>query len=135
MDGVYISCPGAQTLILLLQKELGDMTVEYKQWVVTDRATLMTVIQQSDRFIESLVSKVSELTHHHCTAKQQARYLKESTESLQSDQCIILADVSENCSFILQDAIQGFHWANNQAPLHLSLFAPNINTCKLCPSV
>jgi hypothetical protein len=65
----------------------------------------MTVTQQSDRFIESLVSKVPELTHHHCTAKQQARYLKESTESLQSNEFIIVADLSENYSFILQDAI------------------------------
>jgi hypothetical protein len=62
------------------------MTVEYKQWVVTDRTTLMTVIQQSDEeCIENLVSKILELTHHHYTAKQQASYLKGSKENLQSD--------------------------------------------------
>jgi hypothetical protein len=41
------------------------MTIEYKQWVVTDRATLMTVRQQSEEFIENLVSKKPELNHHH----------------------------------------------------------------------
>jgi hypothetical protein len=75
---------------------------------MTDRATLMTVTQQSDKFIENLVSKMLELTRHHYTAKQQARYLKESKENLQSDQCIILADFSEISSFIFQDAIMGF---------------------------
>jgi hypothetical protein len=39
MFGVCASCPGAETLKVLLQNELDDITVEYKQWVVTDRAT------------------------------------------------------------------------------------------------
>jgi hypothetical protein len=59
-----------------------------------------------------------ELNCHHYTAKQ-ARYLKQSKENLQSEQCIILADLSENYSFILQDVVQGFHWF--QATLHLSV--------------
>jgi hypothetical protein len=96
MYGVCTSCLGAETLKVLLQNELDDKTIEYKEWVVTDRATLMTVTQKSDEFIENFVSKMPELTHHHYTAKQQARYLKETKENLQSDQCIILADFSEN---------------------------------------
>jgi PII-like signaling protein len=54
-------------------------------------------------FIENLVSKIPELIHY--IAKQQTRYLKQSKENLQSDKCIILADCTENYSFILQDAI------------------------------
>jgi hypothetical protein len=103
--GVCISCPSAEILEVLFQNELDDMTVEYKQWVVTDRATLMAVTQQSDKFIENLVSEITKLTPHHYTAKQQARYLNESKENLQSHQCIILLDFSENCSLILQDAL------------------------------
>jgi hypothetical protein len=68
----------------------------------------MIVTQQADKFIENLVSKIPELTHHNYTAKQQARYLKESKENLQSDQCIILADFPENYLFILQNAIKVF---------------------------
>jgi hypothetical protein len=81
------------------------MTIECKQWVMTNRATLTTVTQQSDELIENLVSKIPELTHHNYTARQRARYSEESKENLQSDQCIILKDFSQNCSFILQDAI------------------------------
>jgi nitrate/TMAO reductase-like tetraheme cytochrome c subunit len=62
--------------------------------------TLTTLIQQSNKLLENLVSKIPELTCHHYTAKQQARYLKESEENLQSDQCVILADFSGNYSFI-----------------------------------
>jgi hypothetical protein len=68
----------------------------------------MSVTQQSDELIENLVSKILELTCHHYTAKQQAAYLEGSKENLQSDQCIILADFSENYLFILQDAIKVF---------------------------
>ena len=33
-------------------------------------------------------------------------------------QQIVVADFSENYSFVLQDASQGFHWNNSQATLH-----------------
>jgi hypothetical protein len=31
---------------------------------------------------------------------------------------VILCDFTENCSFILQDEAQGFHWNNTQATIH-----------------
>ena len=31
---------------------------------------------------------------------------------------MVTADFSENYSFVLQDAAQGFHWNNSQATLH-----------------
>jgi hypothetical protein len=97
----------------------------------------MAVTQQSDEFIETLVPKMPELTCHHYIAKQQARCLKESKENLQSDQqCIILADFSENHSFILQDAVKGFSFSKqSSSSSSLSLFISKINTCRLCSSV
>jgi hypothetical protein len=59
-------CTGAKTLEVLLHNKLNDMTIEYKQWVMIDRAeTLMMVKQQS----ENLVPKIPELTRHHYTTK------------------------------------------------------------------
>lgn len=34
---------------------------------------------------------------------------------------LVTADFSENYSFILQEAAQGFHWNNSQATLHPSV--------------
>ena len=31
---------------------------------------------------------------------------------------LVICDFSENYSFVLQDAAQGFHWNNSQATLH-----------------
>jgi hypothetical protein len=135
MYGACTSCPGAETQEALLHNDPDDTTIKCKHWVMTDRATLMTVTQQSDKLIENLVSKMPDLTRHHYTAKQQARYLKESYKNLQSHQCIILADFSENYSFILQDSTGGFHWANIQAifyPFIVHIKDQHLQTLSFC---
>jgi hypothetical protein len=70
LHGVCTSCPGAETLKVLLQNELDEMTIQYKQWVVTDRATLMTVTQQSDEFIENLVDAYTDSSSVYCQTGQ-----------------------------------------------------------------
>ena len=42
----------------------------------------------------------------------------ESKLNLQSGVFQVIADFSENYSFVLQDEAQGFHWNNSQATLH-----------------
>jgi hypothetical protein len=44
--------------------------------------------------------------------------LKATKSSLQQGKVIVLGDFSENYSFIIQDAVQGFHWNNQQATIH-----------------
>ena len=39
-------------------------------------------------------------------------------ENLSENELIILLAFAENCSFVVQDAVQGFHWENSQATLH-----------------
>jgi hypothetical protein len=57
MQGVCTSCPGAETIDLLVQSRLDVVTIQYKQWAVTDRAALMTVTQLSEKLLEHLVPK------------------------------------------------------------------------------
>jgi hypothetical protein len=45
MYGVCTSFSGVETLKVLLWNELDGMIIEYKQWIVTERATLVTVRQ------------------------------------------------------------------------------------------
>ena len=91
--------------------------VEYKQWVITDKTTLLIVKEKMSDFIDSLADKIVLLTRHHYTAKAQSSYLKLLKETLLEQECILLGDFSENYSFIVQDAAQGFHWENSQATL------------------
>jgi hypothetical protein len=47
--------------------------------------------------------------------------MKEIKSSLQAGEIIVLEDFSENYSFIIQDAAQGFHSNNQQATIHPSV--------------
>ena len=51
-------------------------------------------------FIEELIVRIS--------------YLKLLKGNLKSGELLILMDFAENYSFIVQDAIQGFHWENSR---------------------
>ena len=84
--------------------------ITFQQWITTDRCTLLTFTHTVDEFIEDLADKVSKLTRHHYIAHKQALYLKNLKESLALNECIIHGDFSENYSFVVQDAAQGFHW-------------------------
>ena len=42
-----------------------DCTISYKQWVSTDRPTLVTLESTVNEFIDILTDKIFELCHHH----------------------------------------------------------------------
>lgn len=95
-----------------------DESVEFKQWVHTDRDTIETRQLPLDEFISELSEKIFNLTSHHYTAKHQSAYLRLSKEGLTKEKLVILMDFAENYSFVVQDAIQSFHWENSQATMH-----------------
>ena len=114
-------CPGKEGVVELLggleELDFSD-EITYQQWVTTDRCTLLTVIESVEDFIHSLSQKVVHLTRHHYVAQKQALYLNHLKESITPSECIIVGDFSENFSFIVQDAAQGYHWDTTQATLH-----------------
>ena len=55
-----------------------DKTVSYKQWVSTDRTTLVTLESAVNEFIDILTDKIFELCHYHFMEEQQTAYLKEA---------------------------------------------------------
>ena len=63
-----------------------------------------------EEFIAKIVDDVYEVCPHHFIAKVQANHLKMAKENLSKNELIILLDFAENYSFVVQDAVQGFHW-------------------------
>lgn len=115
-------CPGEDGLKKFLtdtfeEKDPEDLLV-FKQWIHTDRDTLDTKQLSIEDYITELSSKVWSLSTHHYIAKQQSQYLKTLKENLPYNELVILMDFAENYSFVVQDAVQGFHWENSQATLH-----------------
>jgi hypothetical protein len=115
------NCPGKvrliNTLLELFRNGFVD-NITYRQWVTVDRANLITVIETSEEFVENFANKVEKLLLHDFLAKRQAEYARKKKETLNINEVFVQADFSENYAFMVQDAIQGFHWNNSQATVH-----------------
>ena len=119
--GECTSCPGISklrdNLITYLDENLID-NVTFKQWVSVDRSTLETYTKPVDEFVDMFCEKLELLRPHSFIAAQQASYYSDRKSGLAPREMVVTVDFSENYSFVLQDAAQGFHWNNSQATIH-----------------
>ncbi|KAK3933277.1 RNA-splicing ligase RtcB-like protein [Frankliniella fusca] len=114
-------CPNPEILRVFLSthfEELSISSVMFQQWLTVDRCALETVVKSVDNYIEDFTEMLLEYKKHNFIAKKQAGALKEMKANLKVGEVITLGDFSENYSFLIQDAIQGYHWNNEQATLH-----------------
>ena len=95
-----------------------DKEITYMQWISTDRTTMNKLTSSVDEYITLLANKVFALCEHHFITKAQSDYLRTRKENLHHNEAIIVLDFAENCSFVIQDAVQGFNWENSQYMLH-----------------
>lgn len=72
----------------------------------------------TEEFILSLVEKLTKLKYHDFVASEQSRHFKNVKENLKIGEFLVTLDFSENYAFVVQEAVQGFHWNNNQATVH-----------------
>ena len=118
------NCGGKQAAkeFLTEQFEKEDMDdddlVNYKQWLHTDRTTLVSLQLPVNEFINAVCDSLDSLRHHHFIAHAQAAYLRMTKENLQLGTVVVLMDFAENYSFVVQDAVQGHHSNNSQTTLH-----------------
>ena len=121
VSGTCTECPGAEALKEELEaamEENGVETVQYNQWTNTDRAHLETRIAPVEEFLDVFMAALKKLQLHDFIAKNQAKFLAEKKDSLTPGEYIVIADFSENYSFVVQDEIKSFHWNNLQATVH-----------------
>lgn len=122
MLGKCKECPkedGVKCFLESLDIVQSSEEIRYKQWVTVDRCTIMEKVESVDNYVTSLSQQITKLARHHFVAKKQAQYFKELKENLSDEsEAIIVGDFSENYSFIVQDAAQGFHWENSQCTVH-----------------
>lgn len=116
-------CPEKQVLLDHLTSIItddfdeGDL-ISFQQWLHTDSTTLVMQQLPVTEFLTALVDRLDSLTVHHYVSKAQSAFLTQSKENLAEDQAVALLDFAENYSFLVQDAVQGFHWDNSQSTLH-----------------
>ena len=118
-----LSCPGIKPLLRYLKETIEpdfdlDDDITFKQWLTTDRTTLVTQQCNAEDFLQAVVEEIDNLTSHHYISKHQSQHLRRCKDELQLGLCIVILDFAENYSFVAQDVAQGFHWENTPATLH-----------------
>jgi len=95
-------------------------TLSYQQWISKD--TIATTLVKLELPVQDFICELCDFFHklrsHHYIANVQSKYHTELKEQLDENSIIILLDFAENYSFVVQDAVQGYHWSNSQATLH-----------------
>ena len=84
-----------------------------------------------DEFIDMFCEKLKVLRPHAFNAAQQASFY-ECKSALTPREMVVTVDFSENYSFVLQDAAQGYHWNNSQATMHPFVAYYKDGSDKLC---
>ena len=59
-----------------------EETIEFKQWVHTDRDTLYMKLLQTKYFTAKVVANITNLSNHHYISKQQSSYLEVTKNGL-----------------------------------------------------
>ncbi|XP_034240315.1 uncharacterized protein LOC117644795 [Thrips palmi] len=130
-------CPGSEKIEKKLVDVLLTQFVEkitYKQWIKDEkgRYLLSTFVLRTQDFVEKLVEAIPEVRQHDFIAKQQAEYFSNRRDNLEYGEVLVVADFSENYSFIIQDAVQGAYWNNQQATIHpFAMYFRNPETGKV----
>ena len=117
------SCTGVNGAKLYLEQFLREKfefheDITFKQWVTTDRSSLISQTLPVDEFITLISEKLDAITSHSYIARNQSQYLKNLKEELSQDEVIVLGDFAENHQFLIQDEVQGYHWNSQQCSLH-----------------
>ena len=98
------------------ENDIDDIV--YKQWVSTDKSTLETYLSQAEQSADLFCDKLELLRPHSFFVKEQASFYATCKTTLKEGEYLVIADFSENYSFVLQDSAKGFYWNNSQATLH-----------------
>lgn len=118
-------CPGSDKVQEIIELSLDIECLEsviYQQWMKKDKSTywsLETITQDKEDFSNAFLDALKKLVEHDFVASKQKEYFsKAKAEDLGPDEAVISMDFSENYSFVVQKAIQAYHWSNIQATVH-----------------
>ena len=114
-------CPRTEKLMQAMEDIFMDLSIDeiqYCNWVSVDRTNLIQLVNDVPSFLDILNENLQKLRTHHFIAKEQARFLDEKKNGLKEGEVVVQGDFAENYTFVVQDAIQGYHWTNDQATLH-----------------
>lgn len=118
-------CPSEQVLFDIVEELLSKSLVTavlFSTWQTTDRATLNTQKLPVEEFLTHLTLKLKQLKPHDFIAKEQAKFMSLKKDNLVEGEVLIQLDFAENYAFVVQDAVQAFHFNNDQCTVHTIVY-------------
>eukprot|EP00731_Ephydatia_muelleri_P030830 Em0022g344a len=100
------------------------LSVSYCSKVPQLKTSLMAMLLS----VSTAVS-LSSLRTHEFIAKQQAAFLVEKKANLKGE-AVVIGNFAQKYSFVIQDAVQGFHWNNEQYPKLLEFLTVSIKNLR-----
>ena len=115
-----MNCPEK---IKLLDQSFSDNTkdeITFQQWVLTDSIIIINMVLDIADFFDFLAYKIDHLSSHSYILKCQSSCLQHLKENcaLSPSTTIVIADFAKNYTMVIQDAVQGWHWTNQQCTIH-----------------
>ncbi|XP_017470011.1 PREDICTED: uncharacterized protein LOC108378244 [Rhagoletis zephyria] len=118
--GECSNCPGTtfikENLVKSFDREFVE-EVKFESWLQSERCTLKTVILSVDDFVEEICTGLVNLRTHDFLVKEQRSFFENLKIHLQAGEFVISYDFAENYKYVIQDAIQAFHFNNDQATI------------------
>jgi len=111
-------CPKKDQLQALFD-HLED-TISYRQWIKTDYMDFKIIQESKQEFTDRFKTLIPKMITHHFVYRNQKQFLKELKLQMNSfpNAGVMTVDFGQNYSFVVQNAVQGFHWTNTQATIH-----------------
>jgi len=69
-----------------------DKTIQYSQWITTDRSTMVQQQEKISDYIYLIISQLRRLTSHSYIPKYQTKHLQKRKEQMDSSIALILGD-------------------------------------------
>ena len=99
----------------------------YNQRNKSSKTTLTKINNSPSEFITDFSGMIKNLLIHDFICKKQSSFSKNLTENLPDNEVKVQIDFAENYAFIVQNAVQAFHWNNNQATIYNVYITGKIN--------
>jgi len=117
--GYCQDCPNDQCINNLL-KCIGDEAIEFKFWESKPVTSITTIVMEAEDFSERFRETLPKYLEHEFVYRRQKNFISEIKASDLNDgsTLIVTVDYGENYSFVIQKAVQGYHWTNKQCTVH-----------------
>lgn len=89
-----------------------------KHFLSTGQYNLETIDMSTDGFAIYIENQITNLLEHDFIAKRQSSFFETQKKSIKPNEFLVICDFSENYAFMVQNAIQSFHWVNKQCTIH-----------------